>query len=284
LKRKGKSTEILGLIKPCDQKPVIPLSGSCSKKTGKPESNTIVSAQAKKENTPMTKKRILLVEDDSLLRMGLKSMIDMHGEYMIDDDVATGKEALRSFQMKKQDVILLDLRLPDIPGTEVLQRIRQIEPNVKIIVLTASDNNDFIFDALEHGANAYVLKGSNPDELFLAVQYALDDDLFISPHLAKVIVRDYLLVNRQRKALPPMQNLTVREKEIVRLIIDGWKSKEIAESLFISIKTVDKHRSNILGKLGINSCNELRHGSLFLPEDEIDTGRHLKRTASSDKP
>ncbi|SFK06396.1 two component transcriptional regulator, LuxR family [Desulfomicrobium apsheronum] len=231
----------------------------------------------------MTKKRILLVEDDSLLRMGLKSMIDMHGEYTIDDDVATGKEALRSFQMKKQDVILLDLRLPDIPGTEVLQRIRQIEPNVKIIVLTASDDNDFIFDALEHGANAYVLKGSNPDELFLAVQYALDDDLFISPHLAKVIVRDYLLVNRQRKALPPMQNLTTREKEIVRLIIDGWKSKEIAESLFISIKTVDKHRSNILGKLGINSCNELRHGSLFLPDDEIDTGRQLKRTGSSNK-
>lgn len=216
----------------------------------------------------MTKARILLVEDDNLLRMGLKSMIDLHGEYVIDDDVANGKDALRSFISKKQEVILLDLRLPDIPGTEVLRKIRKIDPTVKIIVLTASDDNDFIFDALEHGANAYVLKGSNPDELFLAVQYALEDGLFISPHLAKVIVRDYLLVNRQRKALPPMNNLTVREKEIVKLIIDGWKSKEIAESLFISIKTVDKHRSNILGKLGINSSSQLRHGSFFLPEDD----------------
>jgi DNA-binding NarL/FixJ family response regulator len=218
----------------------------------------------------MTKKRILLVEDDILLRMGLKSMIDMHGKYVVDDDVANGRDAVRSFRMKKQEIVLLDLRLPDISGVEVLQKIREIEPDAKVIILTASDDNDFIFEALEHGANAYVLKGSNPEELFLAIAYAMEDDLFISPHLAKVIVRDYLLVNRQRKALPPMQNLTNREKEIVRLIIDGKKSKQIAESLFISIKTVDKHRSNILGKLGINSCNELRHGSLFLSEEDDD--------------
>jgi len=216
----------------------------------------------------MSKKRILLVEDDNLLRMGLKSMIDMHGLYAVDDDVANGRDALRSFRMKKQDIVLLDLRLPDIPGTEVLQKIRAMEPGAKVVVLTASDDNDFIYEALEHGANAYVLKGSNPDELFLAMAYALEDDLFISPHLAKIIVRDYLLVNRQRKALPPLQNLTTREKEIVKHILSGKKSKEIAESLFISIKTVDKHRSNILGKLGINSCNELRHGSLFLPDDD----------------
>lgn len=221
-----------------------------------------------KEYTPMTKKKILLVEDDHLLRMGLKSMIDMHGKYEVDDDVANGKDAVRSFRMKKQDIVLLDLRLPDMPGTEVLRKIREIEPTAKVVVLTASDDNDFIYEALEHGANAYVLKGSNPDELFLAMAYAMDDDLFISPHLARIIVKDYLLVNRQRKALPPMQSLTAREKEIVRLIIDGKKSKQIAESLFISIKTVDKHRSNILGKLGINSCNELRHGSLFLPEED----------------
>jgi DNA-binding NarL/FixJ family response regulator len=231
----------------------------------------------------MTKKKVLLVEDDHLLRMGLKSMIDMHGKYEVSDDVDNGKDAVRSFRAKKQDFVLLDLRLPDMPGTEVLRTIRELDPNAKIIVLTASDDNDFVYETLEHGANAYVLKGSNPDELFLAMAYAMDDDLFISPHLARIIVKDYLLVNRQRKALPPMQSLTAREKEIVRLIIDGKKSKQIAETLFISIKTVDKHRSNILGKLGINSCNELRHGSLFLPDDEIDTGKQLKRTGSSNK-
>lgn len=218
----------------------------------------------------MSKKRILLVEDDNLLRMGLKSMIDMRGDYTVDSDVATGKEAIQTFRQKRSDIVLLDLRLPDISGTEVLKKIRQIDPSAKVIVLTACDDNEFIYETLEYGANAYVLKGSNPEELFLAIQYALNDDLFISPRLAKFIIKDYLFVNRQRKNLPPLQNLTVREKEIVKHILDGRKSKEISEMLFISIKTVDKHRSNILGKLGINSCNELRQGNFYFQEETAE--------------
>jgi DNA-binding NarL/FixJ family response regulator len=216
----------------------------------------------------MTKKRVLLVEDDDLLRMGLKSMINMRGDYIIEDDVATGKEAIRTFRQKRSEIVLLDLRLPDIQGTEVLKQLREIDPTVKVIILTACDDNEFIYETLEYGANAYVLKGSNPEELFLAMQYALKDDLFISPRLAKFIVKDYLFVNRQRKTLPPLQSLTNREKEIVKLIVHGKKSKEIAEMLFISIKTVEKHRSNILGKLGINSCNDLRQGSFYFMEDQ----------------
>lgn len=192
----------------------------------------------------------------------------MRGDYIIEDDVATGKEAIRTFRQKRSEIVLLDLRLPDIQGTEVLKQLREIDPTVKVIILTACDDNEFIYETLEYGANAYVLKGSNPEELFLAMQYALKDDLFISPRLAKFIVKDYLFVNRQRKTLPPLQSLTNREKEIVKLIVHGKKSKEIAEMLFISIKTVEKHRSNILGKLGINSCNDLRQGSFYFMEDQ----------------
>lgn len=216
----------------------------------------------------MTKKRVLLVEDDDLLRMGLKSMINMRSEYIIEDDVATGKEAIRTFRQKRPEIVLLDLRLPDIQGTETLKQMREIDPAAKVIILTACDDNEFIYESLEYGANAYVLKGSNPEELFLAMQYALKDDLFISPRLAKFIVKDYLFVNRQRKTLPPLQSLTNREKEIVKLIVHGKKSKEIADQLFISIKTVEKHRSNILGKLGINSCNDLRQGSFYFMDDQ----------------
>ncbi len=216
----------------------------------------------------MTKKRVLLVEDDDLLRMGLKSMINMRSEYIIEDDVATGKEAIRTFRQKRPEIVLLDLRLPDIQGTETLKQMREIDPSAKVIILTACDDNEFIYESLEYGANAYVLKGSNPEELFLAMQYALKDDLFISPRLAKFIVKDYLFVNRQRKTLPPLQSLTNREKEIVKLIVHGKKSKEIADQLFISIKTVEKHRSNILGKLGINSCNDLRQGSFYFMDDQ----------------
>jgi DNA-binding NarL/FixJ family response regulator len=213
------------------------------------------------------KKNILLVEDDDLLRMGLRTMIEMREEYCVQADAATGKEAIRFFERGKPDVVLLDLRLPDISGIEVLKHMKRSAPDVPVIVLTVCEENDLIFSALEQGANAYVIKGSGPEELFLGIGYALKKEMFISPKLAKVIVDDYLFVNRHRKSLPPLQDLTIREKEIVRLIIEGKKSKEIADSLFISVKTVHKHRSNILEKLGISSLSELRHRRMYILED-----------------
>lgn len=217
----------------------------------------------------MEKKSILLVEDDNLLRMGLKSMIGMRENYVIEADVSSGEEAVRTFRQKPADIVLLDIRLPDMPGTYVLRRIKEIEPKVLVIVLSACDDNELIFETLEYGASGYVLKGANPDELFLAMEYALLGDLFISPQLAKYIVGDYLFVNRKRKKYPSMKNLTLREKEIVRLITEGMKSSEIADYLSISIKTVNKHRSNIISKLGIRSCSELVHSNFYYTDDEI---------------
>jgi len=211
----------------------------------------------------MSKNRVLLVEDDNLLRMGLKSMIDLRGDYVVGSDVGTGKDAIQSFQQNPSDIVLLDLRLPDMPGTEVLKKLREINQTAKVIVLTACDNNEQLYETLEYGTNAYVLKGENPEELFLAMKYALNNDLFISPRLAKNIVKDYLVANRQRKRFPTLQSLTARELQVIKFIFDGKKSKEIAELLSVSIKTVDKHRSNILQKIGIHNFNELRHGSLY---------------------
>lgn len=213
--------------------------------------------------------KILLVEDDNLLRMGLKSMLEMQGEYVVERHVATGREAIQICRQNAPDIVILDLRLPDEAGTVVMKKIKEIKPDIKIIILSSHDDNELIYETLEHGANAYILKGANPEEIFLAIKYAFTDALFISPRLAKIIVKDYLFVNRQRKTAPPLHNLTSREKEVVKYIIDGKKSKDIAEILYISIKTVNKHRSNILGKLGINSCNELRRGSIHL-FDELE--------------
>lgn len=215
----------------------------------------------------MEKIEILLVEDDSLLRMGLKSMVDMRDEYRIGADTGTGKEALELFRQRRPGIVLLDLRLPDMSGTEVLKGLKEIDPDVSVIILTACNDNEFIYEALEYGASAYVLKGANSEELFLGIKYAMEGDLFISPKLANLIVKSYLFVNRQRNALPPLENLTPREKEVVRHIIAGKKSKEIAEILFISVQTVDKHRSNILYKLGIKNSNELRQQGAYVLEE-----------------
>lgn len=211
----------------------------------------------------MEKNNFLLVEDDHLLRMGLKSMIEMHDEYTCASDVATGREALRSFRQKPADVVLLDLLLPDMTGMEVLRKLRRIDKQVKIVVLTVCQNNEFLYETLEYGTNAYVLKSENPEEIFMAIKYALNDEIFISPKLTKNIVKDYIIATRQRKGLSSLQKLTTREIEVVKLIFDGRKSREIAEILAISIKTVDKHRSNILQKIGIHTFNELRHGGIY---------------------
>ena len=210
------------------------------------------------------KSRILLVEDDNLLRLGLKSMVQANGEYRIESDTDNGKEAIRLFETLRPDVVLLDLQLPDISGIEVLERIKTISPETPVVVLTSHDENELLFNSLERGANCYVLKGAGPDELFLGIWYALLNEMFISPKLAKMIVEPYLFVNRQRKSLPPLHELTAREKEVVRLIIDGKKSTEIADALFISVKTVNKHRSNILEKLGLNNLADLRHLRMYI--------------------
>lgn len=218
----------------------------------------------------MVNKSILLVEDDTLLRMGLKSMIDMRGNYVIEWDVSSGEEAVHCFRQKATDIVLLDIRLPDMSGTHVLRRIKEMDPKALVIVLSACDDNELIFETLEYGASGYVLKGANPDELFLAMEYALLGDLFISPQLAKYIVGDYLFVNRKRKKYPSIKNLTAREKEIIHLVTDGMKSIEIADFLSISVKTVNKHRSNIISKLGIRSCSELVHSNFYYVEDNMN--------------
>ena len=210
------------------------------------------------------KKRILLIEDDDLLRLGLKSIIQTKKEYAIDADTASGKQALRLFDANHPDIVLLDLLLPDISGIEVLRHIKRIAPKIPVVVLTAHEENELLFEALEWGANCYVLKGAGPEELFLGIHYALLKEMFISPKLAKLIVEAYLFVNRQRKALPPLNELTAREREIVKLIIDGKKSKEIADTLFISVKTVHKHRSNILEKLGLSNLADLRQRKMYV--------------------
>lgn len=202
--------------------------------------------------------------------MGLKSMIDMRGNYAIEDDVSSGADAISCFSEKRADIVLLDLRLPDMPGTEVLRRIKELDSSAVVIILSACDDNDLIFETLEYGANGYVLKGANPEEVFLAMDYAMDKALFISPRLAKYIVGDYLFVNRKRKKLPSMRHLTAREKQIVQLITDGKKSSEISEILDISIKTVNKHRSNIISKLGIRSCNVLIRDEVCISNELIN--------------
>lgn len=175
--------------------------------------------------------------------------------------------------MHRPDLAILDLVLPDMSGIEVLERMKMLQPETPVVVLTSHDENELLFNALEMGANCYVLKNAGSEELFLGIHYALIDKMFISPVLAKIIVEAYRFVNRQRKSLPPLTDLTIREKEVVRLIIEGKKSKEIADALFISVKTINKHRSNIIEKLGMSNFAELRLKKIYILDNILGDGK-----------
>lgn len=185
-------------------------------------------------------------------------------------ELRTGQVAVRPSRRWLQDALLKNwwpysqVLIAALPGTEVLRQMKNLAPEIPVVLLTICEENELLFQALAHGASAYVLKGSGPEELFLGMHYALKNEVFISPKLAQVIVSDYLLVNHHRNSLPPLHDLTAREKQIVQLIIEGKKSKEIAQLLYISIKTVNKHRSNILVKLGIHNLAELRQRKMYI--------------------
>jgi DNA-binding NarL/FixJ family response regulator len=209
----------------------------------------------------MNKQNVLLVEDDALLRIGLKSMIDISDQYNIIAEAGNGFDAIIAFKQTTPDIVLLDLVLPDMHGLEVLKALKANDRSSIVVILTTCDDETIIYDTLRHGADAYILKQSGAEEIFTGLAYAANRELFISPKLIKRILNDFLLTQKHKQSLPAFNLLTTREKEIAAYISQGRKSKEISSILSISNKTVDKHRSNILKKLNIKSCLKLRHFS-----------------------
>lgn len=130
-------------------------------------------------------------------------MIDMSDDFQVVRDVSTGQEAITAFNNIRPDIVLLDLMLPDTPGIDVLLAMKDTAPSTPVIVLTSCSDDEPVFSALEYGANAYILKESGAKELFRGMHYAFSGEMFISPKIAKFIVKDYLLINKQRKTAPP---------------------------------------------------------------------------------
>jgi DNA-binding NarL/FixJ family response regulator len=211
----------------------------------------------------MNKQNVLLVEDDALLRIGLKSMIDISDDYKIIAEAGTGFDAIVAFKQTNPDMVLLDLVLPDMHGLEVLKALKANDRNAVVVILTSCDDESVIYETLTHGADAYILKQSGAEEIFTGLTYATHRELFISPKLIKRILHDFLLTQKHKQSIPAFNLLTSREKEIAAHISQGKKSKEISSLLSISNKTVDKHRSNILKKLNIKSCLKLKHFSKY---------------------
>lgn len=201
--------------------------------------------------------RLLLVDDHQVVRSGLRMLLAEEKDVEIVGEAGTAHEALDLVQKVKPRVVLMDIGLPDMSGIEATTEIKRSNPEVAVVALTIHEDEEYFFKMLEAGANGYVPKRAAPDELLTAIRTAAAGEVYLYPSLAKLLVRDYLAQEKNNESGTSLDGLTDREQEVLRCLAEGASNEEIAESLVISVKTVARHRENIMGKLGLHSRSEL---------------------------
>ena len=202
------------------------------------------------------KKRIVIAEDHTILREGLKALLSQDTGLEIAGEASDGLEAVRIISELKPDLVLMDLSMPKMSGIDAIKEIRRSCPDARILVLTVHKNEEYVIASLKAGANGYLLKESTHQELMHAVSHVLDGRPYLAPGISDTIISGYL-AGRQDAVHTPLDALSQREKEVLKLVAEGHKNREIAEYLFISVKTVEKHRDNIMKKLDLHSTSAL---------------------------
>ena len=200
------------------------------------------------------KHRILLVEDHTLLREGLRSLLAADPAFEVVGEAGDGLEAIAQARRLQPDLVIMDLSMPKMSGLEALREITRQHPGIKALALTMHNTEEHLRDALRAGAAGYVLKTVSHAELLAAVRSVLAGQRFLSPQVAKQVIDGYL-GKAQPGEVTAWDMLTAREREVLKMIAEGYKSREIAEQLFISASTVEKHRVNLMRKLDLHSVS-----------------------------
>jgi len=203
------------------------------------------------------KVRIVIAEDHTILREGLRSLLSSEPNFEIVGEAEDGREAIKCVEKFRPDLILTDLSMPRMNGMEAIKEIKTQSPKTKVLVLTVHKAEEYILATFRAGANGYLLKDSTHAELVMAVKKVLSGKQYISPEISEKVIEGYLEGKKTLKSQTSWETLTQREREILKLIAEGYKNKEIAEDLCISVKTVEKHRANLMEKLDLHSIQAL---------------------------
>jgi len=200
---------------------------------------------------------IVIAEDHTILREGVKALLSSHPDLKVVGEAADGLEAIRCVQNHSPDMILLDLSMPRMTGLDAIKEIKRVNSDTKIVVLTVHSTEEYILATLQAGADGYVLKDAHSPELLTAIRHVLDGRRYLSPSISGTII-DGLLEGKKASAIrSAWDTLTQREREILKLVAEGHKNKDIADLLCISVKTVEKHRANLMDKLGLHNVASL---------------------------
>lgn len=202
------------------------------------------------------KTKIYLVDDHSVIRYGLRLMLEGVDELEIVGEAGSASEALSEISKLKPDVVLMDISLPDLSGIQATREIKSLWPDTAVVALTIHEDEEYFFKMLDAGASGYVPKKAAPEELLKAIMIVRSGDVYLYPSLAKMLVKDFFQ-EQDGQSNNSSEDLTPRQKEVLTLLGEGSSNQEIAEQLNISPNTVARHRENIMEKLNLHNRTEL---------------------------
>ncbi|HMQ51890.1 MAG TPA: response regulator transcription factor [Anaerolineae bacterium] len=215
--------------------------------------------------------RVILADDHHLVRQGIRSLLEKVSDVEIIAEAENGQEALNLTRNLTPDVLVIDINMPRLNGIQAAEQIRSLGLASQIVILSMYSDETLVRQALQSGVRGYILKRSVMEELLLAVRAAYRGELFLSPSVSEFVLNDFVANRARSSGLSAFEQLSSREREILKLIAEGHTNKSIAETMHLSAKTVEKHRASLMTKLEVDNLANLirvaiKHGLIFLDE------------------
>jgi DNA-binding NarL/FixJ family response regulator len=204
-----------------------------------------------------TKYRVLIVDDHTLLRAGLRSLLSNDPDFEVVGESDNGRDAVRAVAALSPHIVLTDLSMPGMNGLEAITDIKRRFPETRVLVITIHKTDEYIHEALHAGANGYILKDATANELSVAIRSILNGKTYLSPDISEKVINGYLDLNKTGNTVSAWDTLTHREREILKLVAEGNTNRHISAYLSLSVKTVEKHRSNLMQKLDLHNASAL---------------------------
>jgi len=205
----------------------------------------------------MTKIRVLVADDHAIVRDGIRALLALTEDIEVIGEAANGRDALEMVTRLSPDIVLMDIVMPLMDGLEATRRVHKEFPEAKVIVLTQYEDREYVLPVIEAGASGFISKAVASSELTSAIRSVYHGDSFLSPSIARLLVEDYRQIARIGKTKDISEQLTDREREILKLLAEGHSTREIAQMLVISPKTVERHKTNLMTKLDIHNRLDL---------------------------
>ena len=200
---------------------------------------------------------IVIAEDHTIVREGLRALLSSEPDFEVIGTAGDGREAIDRVEELSPDVVLMDLSMPKLHGLEAIGEIKRRTPETRVLVLTIHKEEESVLAALEAGVSGYCVKDTSPEELVTAVRTVMNGRAYLSTEVSRTVIDGYVKGRKEVKHHSPWDSLTAREREILKLIAENYRNREIGDMLCISVRTVEKHRQNLMNKLGLHSVSAL---------------------------